>query len=71
MSIMEIEAVPYELTDTPPERKRDVQSTCEPNPEHQIPLSKVSLKYCKSVDPKSEIGDVIVRNHPWNSEIPR
>lgn len=27
-------------------------SACEPNPEYQVPLSKVALRYYGAVDPK-------------------
>ena len=51
MSVMKIEPVPYELTDTPP-RKRGPSSACEASPGRHIPLSKVPLGYCNAVDPK-------------------
>lgn len=53
MSIMEIEAVFYELTDTP--LGKGGPSACEPNPEYQVPLSKGSevLRGCRSKRVKS------------------
>lgn len=49
MSVMKIEGVSYELTDTPL-GKEGPSSVCEPNPEHQIPLSRVpqALRGCRS-----------------------
>jgi len=49
MGIMKIGVAPYELTDTPPE-KEGPSSACEPNPEDQIPLSRVleTLRGCRS-----------------------
>lgn len=50
MDLMKIGAVPYELTDAP--LGKDEPSACEPNPEHQDPLSKAPLRHYEVVDPK-------------------
>jgi len=69
MSIMKIEAVPYEVTDTPL-GKEGPSSAYEPNPGTKFRFRECPKHY-EVVDPKSEIGDVIARNHSWDSKIPR